>query len=181
MTKIINIITTSRIIVAPVIFIFLIFDNYFLSIILLFFAGFSDFFDGYLARKYNAESEIGAILDPIADKILIVFLILGIAIELNSSLVSFMGSIIISREIFISALRDFNARNNITGATDVTFLAKVKTSIQIFTLLMYLVALAFNNMFIIIIADIMLIISTIITIYTGYTYGLVSFSKYKES
>ena len=37
----------------------------------------SDYFDGYLARKYNAESELGEILDPIADKILMVFLFLG--------------------------------------------------------------------------------------------------------
>ena len=73
MLKIVNLITLSRIILAPVILVLFILDNYLLCLLLFIFAGITDYLDGYLARKYNAESQLGEILDPIADKILIIF------------------------------------------------------------------------------------------------------------
>jgi len=88
-----------------------------------------------------------------------------------------MGSIIISREIWVSALRDFNSRNNNLGATKVTYLAKVKTTIQFLTILVYLIGLASNIMLLIIIADILLILSSVITLYTGYKYTLNTFNN----
>ena len=177
MTTFINLLTFSRIILAAVIFILLISpDGYFLALILFFIAGITDYFDGYLARKYNSTSQIGEILDPIADKILIVFVLFGIAINLNSYLIGFVGSIIITREIWVGALRDLNARNNKSDATKVTFLAKIKTTIQLFTLSLYLLALTLNNMLLIQFAHIFLFISLFITIYTGFVYTLNSFS-----
>jgi len=176
MTTFINLLTFSRIILAAVIFILLISpDGYFLALILFFIAGITDYFDGYLARKYNSTSQIGEILDPIADKILIVFVLFGIAINLNSYLIGFVGSIIITREIWVGALRDLNARNNKSDATKVTFLAKVKTTVQLFTLSIYLLALTLNNMLLIQFAHIFLFISLFITLYTGCMYTLGSF------
>ena len=177
MTTFINLLTFLRIILAAVIFILLMTpDGYFLALILFFIAGITDYFDGYLARKYNSTSQIGEILDPIADKILIVFVLFGIAINLNSYLIGFVGSIIITREIWVGALRDLNARNNKSDATKVTFLAKIKTTIQLFTLSLYLLALALNNMLLIQFAHIFLFISLFITLYTGLVYTLSSFS-----
>ena len=152
--------TFSRIILAAAIFILLMSpDGYFLALILFFIAGITDYFDGYLARKYNSTSQVGEILDPIADKILIVFVLFGISINLNSYLIGFVGSIIITREIWVGALRDLNARNNKSDATKVTFLAKIKTTIQLFTLSIYLLALTLNNMLLIQFAHIFLFIS----------------------
>ena len=145
-------------------------DGYLLAIILFFFAGITDFFDGFLARKYNAVSQIGEILDPIADKILILFVLFGLAINLSSYLVGFIGAIIITREIWVGALRDFNARNKKSDTTKVTFLAKIKTSIQFFTIFVYLFGLAINNMLVILFGDIFLFIALVITLYTGYIY-----------
>ena len=78
MTNFINFITVARIFLAPIILIFLIFGNYLICLLLFFLAGLTDYFDGYLARKYNAESQLGEIIDPIADKILIVFILIGL-------------------------------------------------------------------------------------------------------
>jgi CDP-diacylglycerol--glycerol-3-phosphate 3-phosphatidyltransferase len=152
-------------------------DGYFLALILFFLAGITDYFDGYLARKYNAVSKLGEILDPIADKILILFVLFGLAINLSSYLVGFIGAIIITREIWVGALRDLNARNGKSDVTKVTFIAKIKTSIQIFTISIYLFGLTLNNMLILIIGDIFLFISLFITLYTGFIYSINTFKS----
>jgi len=152
-------------------------DGYLLAFILFFLAGITDYFDGYLARKYNAVSQLGEILDPIADKILILFVLFGLAINLSSYLIGFIGAIVITREIWVGALRDLNARNGKSDATKVTFLAKIKTSVQLLTLSIYLFGLVINNMLIIIIADIFLFISLFITLYTGFVYSINTFKN----
>ena len=123
MTTFINLLTFSRILLAAIIFLLLMSsDGYLLALILFFVASITDFFDGYLARKYNSTSQIWEILDPIADKILIVFILFGLAVYLHSYLIGFIGSVIIAREIWVGALRDFNARNANNDATKVTFI-----------------------------------------------------------
>lgn len=170
-TSLINLLTFARIIIAVFIFMLLALKNYYaLALVLFFIAGLTDYFDGFLARKYNATSQIGEILDPIADKILIIFLFFGLALNLSSFLIGFAGSLIITREIWISALRDFNSRNNNVNATKVIYIAKIKTTIQLFTIAVYLAALAFNKMLLVILGDIFIIISVLITLYTGYVY-----------
>ena len=63
-----------------------------------------------------------------------------------------------------------NARNAKSDATKVTFLAKIKTTIQLFTISIYLLGLATNNMLLLVIGDILLFISLFITLYTGFLY-----------
>ena len=177
-TLIINLLTFARIIIAVIIFALLaIKDFYMVALILFFIAGLTDYFDGFFARKYNATSQIGEILDPLADKILIIFLFFGLAVNLSSFLIGFAGSLIITREIWISALRDFNARNNNINATKVIYIAKVKTTIQLFTIMIYLLGLGFSKMLLIIFGDIFMIIATLITLYTGYIYTYNSFKN----
>ena len=178
MTTFINILTFSRILLAALIFLLLMSpDRYLLSLILFFVAGITDYFDGYLARKYNAISQLGEILDPIADKILILFVLFGLAINLSSYLVGFIGAIIITREIWVGALRDFNARQNKSHITKVTFIAKMKTTIQFITIFVYLLGLSLNYMLLIVLADILLVMAMIITLYTGYIYTRSSFKN----
>ena len=177
-TVLINLLTLSRIFIAIIIFGLLMLNNYYvLAFVLFFVAGLTDYFDGFLARKYNASSQMGEILDPIADKILIIFLFFGLALNLSSYLIGFAGALIITREIWVSALRDYNSRNNNSNATKVIYIAKIKTTIQILTISIYLFALAFNFMLLILVADIFLILSTLITLYTGYIYSVNTFKN----
>lgn len=152
-------------------------NNYLMAFILFLVAGLTDFFDGFLARKYNAQSDLGEIIDPIADKIMIVFTLFVLSVNLASYLLAFAAALIISREIWVSALRDFNSRNNNSDATKVFFLAKIKTSLQIITISIYLFALAFNKMLLIIIGDIFIVMSLLVTLYTGYIYTLNTFKN----
>ena len=178
MSLFINLITVSRMALGTIIFVLLTrTELYWYAFILFFIASITDYFDGYLARKYNLVSQLGEILDPIADKILIVFLLFAIAINLTSYYIGFLSAVIITREIWVGALRDFNARQQNTNATRVTFLAKINTTIQLFTISTYLLGLAMNNMVIVLIADIMLFLSFIITVYTGLVYTLNTFKR----
>tara|TARA_B100000575_G_C22805952_1_gene475201 strand:+ start:39 stop:572 length:534 start_codon:yes stop_codon:yes gene_type:complete len=170
MTKFINFLTIIRIIAAPIILFFLIIENYLICTLLFFIAGLTDYYDGFLARKYNAESQFGEILDPIADKIIIVFILIGLSVNLSSYLIAFLSSFIIAREIGIAALRDFASRNNLSDRTKVTFIAKTKTAIQLFTIGLYLLALTLKFNLLLVIGDVFLIIATLITLYTGYDY-----------
>jgi CDP-diacylglycerol--glycerol-3-phosphate 3-phosphatidyltransferase len=178
MAVFINLLTISRMALGAFIFILLTrTEMYWIAFILFFIASITDYFDGYLARKYNSVSQIGEILDPIADKILIVFLLFAISINLSSYYIGFASALIITREIWVGALRDYNARQNKSDATKVTMLAKIKTTIQLFTISIYLLGFGLNNMFILFIADMLLFTSLIITLYTGFLYTLNTFKK----
>ncbi len=176
MKNFINFLTVSRLLIGLYIFILLTrTDGYFLAFILFLVASITDFFDGYLARKYNAVTQIGEILDPIADKILIVFILFALSVNLTSYYIAFMSSLIISREIWVGALRDFNARHNNTKVTKVTFIAKTKTSLQLFTISIYLLGLALDKMLLVLFGDMFLFLSLLLTIYSGYIYTIKSF------
>ena len=174
-----NILTFLRLVLAPALIIFLIIDKTdsakFLGMFVFIVIIATDFFDGYLARKYNAVTQIGEILDPIADKILIVFILFALSVNLTSYYIAFMSSLIISREIWVGALRDFNARHNNTKVTKVTFIAKTKTSLQLFTISIYLLGLALDKMLLVLFGDMFLFLSLLLTIYSGYIYTIKSF------
>lgn len=170
--KLANFFTFLRMFLAPIIFICIINPSLqTLAIVLFIIASLTDYLDGYFARKTNNVSVLGEVIDPIADKILIVFIFFGLAVYLHSYLIAFAASIIVAREIWVGALRDLNSRNLNTNATKVLFISKIKTTIQLFTISVYLLGLAANNMIIIVIADILLFISVLITLYTGFLYS----------
>lgn len=178
MKSFIQFLTYFRIFTAPIIFLLITaYDLYGWALILFFLASISDYWDGFLARKYNLESVIGAVLDPIADKILTVFLILALSIELSSIFVAMAGGIILCREYWVGALRDLNSRQGNPDATKVTLLAKIKTSVQFITFSIYLLGLLFNNALILFISNFFLLLALIITLKTGLSYTIASFRK----
>jgi len=94
-------------------------------------AAVTDFFDGWLARRWKAVSLVGAILDPIADKILVCGAILGLlAVQAPGVLIP--GALILFREFAVSAMRETLAPRGIK--LPVTFLAKIKTTLQLVAL-----------------------------------------------
>jgi cardiolipin synthase len=91
----------------------------------------SDFADGWLARRWGVTSLFGAILDPIADKILVCAAILGL-MAVGAPGVVIWGGIILFREFAVSALREVLAPRGVK--LPVTFLAKTKTTLQLVAL-----------------------------------------------
>ena len=98
---------------------------------ILILAGISDYFDGFYARKYNVTSNFGKILDPVADKLLVIGIILALASEnMLDYYYSFIPALlIVLREILISGLRESISSYKIS--LEVTLLAKWKTTIQL--------------------------------------------------
>ena len=178
MNYFIQFLTYFRIFIAPVIFILItLFDAYEWALILFLLASISDYWDGFLARKYNLESVIGAVLDPIADKILSTFLILALSIELSSIFIGLIGGLILAREFWVGALRDFNARNNNDQATSVSSLAKTKTSVQFITFSLYLIGLYSGYALMIFISNFFLFLALLITLQTGLSYTIASLKR----
>jgi CDP-diacylglycerol--glycerol-3-phosphate 3-phosphatidyltransferase len=95
-------------------------------------AAVTDFFDGWLARRYGAVSVAGAILDPIADKVLICAAILGLMTLTKSLVFVVPAGLILFREFAVSALREVAAGRGVK--LPVTWLAKWKTTLQLVAL-----------------------------------------------
>jgi cardiolipin synthase len=102
-----------------------------IAIPMLFLAGISDYFDGFFARKYNVTSNFGKILDPIADKLLVIGVIFALASEnmLDYYYAFIPALLIVLREILVSGLRESISSYKIS--LEVTPLAKWKTTIQL--------------------------------------------------
>ena len=178
MNNFIQILTYFRIIAGPIIFVLiLIFQSYGIALLILLLASASDYWDGYLARKYSLTSVLGAVLDPIADKILITFVLMALVLALDSIFIAFLGSIMLAREFWVGALRDFNARNGNETATTVTFLAKIKTTMQLITFCWILTGLYFNSGLMIFLGNFFLFLALIITMQTGLSYTIATFKK----
>jgi CDP-diacylglycerol--glycerol-3-phosphate 3-phosphatidyltransferase len=95
-------------------------------------AAVTDFFDGWLARRLSATSVWGAILDPIADKVLVCAAVLGLLAQGANPPVVLPAALILFREFTVSALREVAAGKGIS--LPVTLLAKWKTTLQLIAL-----------------------------------------------
>ena len=186
-----NILTVFRILLTPF-FIFFLFNESestgVYSLIIFTVASFTDAYDGYYARKYNAVSESGKFLDPLADKILassafISFAVLGL-IDI------WMVAIIILRDLFVTLLR---MRMKKGGESLVTSnIAKSKTAAQLITIIFTLIYLSINNSTVPILDNLsgqidqfnlvynLTFIVSLFTVFTGYMYVKDNFTVIKK-
>ncbi len=121
--------------------------NNWVALILFVIAGITDHLDGLVARKTGTTSELGALLDLVADKLLII-VTLFYFISYESNLLLIVPSIlIIIREIVISSFRQFLAEKEGKNPVKVTFIAKSKTTLQIFALSFLIISPNFGQFF----------------------------------
>ena len=99
-------------------------------------AGFTDWADGYLARKLNQTSAFGAFLDPVADKLMVAAALI-VLVQLGRT-DAIIATIIIGREITISALREWMAKIGAAKSVAVSMLGKIKTTAQMVAIPMLL-------------------------------------------
>jgi CDP-diacylglycerol--glycerol-3-phosphate 3-phosphatidyltransferase len=128
-----NQITLFRIILIPIFLIIFYLPlswSHFGAFAVFWLASVSDILDGYLARKLNQSSAFGAFIDPVADKLMVVVALVMIAQDYSSWLVSIAAIIMIAREVFISALREFMSSKGKRNVIAVSNMGKYKTAAQ---------------------------------------------------
>ncbi len=134
-------------------------------------ASVTDFLDGYLARLWKQSSNIGRMLDPIADKLLVSAVLLLLAADGTIAGWSLWAAIIIlCREILVSGLREYLAALKVS--VPVTQLAKWKTTLQLVAIGFLLAGPAADNYidYVTETGIVLLWLSAVITLYTGYDY-----------
>jgi CDP-diacylglycerol---glycerol-3-phosphate 3-phosphatidyltransferase len=134
-------------------------------------AAITDVFDGMLARKLNAESSFGRMLDPIADKLIVSAALLMLAADGTLAGVQLIPALVIlCREILVSGLREFLAGADVS--LPVTWIAKLKTTVQMVAIAALIASSASENMLpgVTIFALAGLWAASALTFYTGYAY-----------
>ena len=173
-----NKLTILRIIMIPifvaVFYLTMIPYNYVISAVIFALAAFTDFLDGYIARKYKLVTNLGKFLDPIADKVLVstALIIMLLPFPSEYQIIPFYGAIavaiILARELIVSGFRIVAASNGKVLAADKS--GKVKTFLQDVSILVLLVGAdltpgLFNGLNLV--GLIMLAIATVLTIVSG--------------
>jgi len=145
-----NLITISRIIlIFPVLLLVSEEKNLsnWLALILFVLAGITDNLDGYIARKTGTVSPLGALLDLVADKLLVVIIISYLVSFTTNKYLVIPAMIIIFRELAISAFRQFLTETKGSNPIKVSFIAKSKTALQITALSFLIISPNFEDNF----------------------------------
>ena len=153
----------------PVIILFS-FEYYITSFFLFAAAAWSDFLDGFLARRYNVTSNLGSLLDLLADKVLVSSILIFLVFFTGNVYLLILTIIIILREISISSLRLFLVSDGveISNITPDNY-GRIKTFLQMFSLSLFLIYPLFGNVFFIG-ALILLLLSTFLSILSFINY-----------
>lgn len=143
-----NLITISRLIFLPIIAFYLekrTPQGDWLALLFIFFAGISDFFDGYCARKMNKESETGKMLDPLMDKLLVGVIMLFLAAHKN--LPYWYVSLVIFRDILI-LIASLYLIKRIGNIAQSNMLGKLTLTSYLIVIMLYTINITpFNNWF----------------------------------
>ena len=145
-----NILSFSRILVTPFFIIIMLKNTIFYklcSLFIFFIGSFSDFLDGYLARKYNNISTIGKYIDPLADKILVLSGFYILYLYYPGVIKLWMVSLIFFRDISVTILRNYLINNNMEVKT--SFFAKSKTLLQIIVIHIFLIFHIYNPLYLV--------------------------------
>ena len=162
--------------------------DYWLAGVLFALAGISDALDGYLARKWNQTSKIGAFLDPVADKLLVAIMLILVVSdrELLSSVwceyaFSITVMIIIAREITVSALREWMAELGQRANVAVSTLGKFKTGIQMTSIGCLLFQHDLFYLPTLLIGELLLYIAGVLTIWSMIIYLRAAYKTVKDN
>ena len=169
-----NAITLFRIVLIPIFIVAFFLPEFswkhLLLTILFFFAGISDWFDGYLARKLQQQSAFGAFLDPVADKLMVTIAMALLVSAHPGALMALPAVVIIGREIAVSALREWMASLGENAKVKVSFVGKVKTFTQLLAIGFMLYEKDIGSFEPLLVGYVLLYIAAILTLWSMFVY-----------
>jgi CDP-diacylglycerol--glycerol-3-phosphate 3-phosphatidyltransferase len=133
-------------------------------------ASITDWFDGFIARKLNQETNFGAFFDPIADKLIVVIALMLLLGEYNSYWITIPAIIVVSREIIISGLREWMARVGQSKVVSVMYLGKLKTTLQMVAIVVLLSQQPILSSNVVCIGILLLILASVLTVVSMVSY-----------
>lgn len=136
-----NILTSIRILMIPVLVVlfYLPWDwRYATCAVVFALAAITDWFDGYLARKWDQTSAFGAFFDPVADKLMVSVALVLLVESYVNPLMTVAAAVIVGREIVISALREWMAEMGERASVAVSYIGKLKTAMQMLAIFILL-------------------------------------------
>lgn len=172
LTSLPNLLTLMRIVLIPVFIIafYLPFSSaHGLAAAIFALASFTDWLDGYLARKLEQMSPFGAFLDPVADKLLVACSLLLLVGAKEVEYITIPAIVIVGREIVISALREWMAEMGSRASVTVSYIGKIKTTLQMSALFL-LIAFTPHDSWWGVLGFIMLYVAAILTIWSMVIY-----------
>lgn len=134
------------------------------------FAGLTDWLDGYLARRWSQTSAFGAFLDPVADKLIVAVALIAILVATPAAAVGVPVTIIIGREIAVSALREWMAELGKRASVAVGKVGKIKTAAQMISIVLLLYAHDFYGIPVWLIGFWLLYVAAALTLYSMALY-----------
>ena len=139
------------------------------ALFLFILAGLTDYLDGYLARKTGKTSSLGALLDLLADKLLVCIVLIWCVFLSKAILLIIPTIIIISRELIISSIRQFLVEKTGENVIKVTYVAKTKTTIQMIAI-SFLILSPEMDLWFYKTSIILIWLAALISVYTLYNY-----------
>ena len=143
----VNFLSAFRIAAAFALIPMLMFQWYWVAFVVYVLAAVSDFLDGWLAKKYNATSKIGGVIDHIGDKLLVAIVMIMVALMLPFWFIVVPMLIMIARELYISGLREFLGTQKVEMPVPAArfSMGKIKTTLQMITLAAFVLLFALTT------------------------------------
>lgn len=133
-------------------------------------AGITDWLDGYLARKLNQSTPFGAFLDPVADKLMVVIALVLLTERYHAWWFSVPATVIIGREIVISALREWMAEIGRRTSVAVSYVGKVKTTVQMVAITIFLALSPNSGAWLLVLCTVLLYVAASLTLWSMLLY-----------
>jgi len=182
-----NSLTLLRIGLIPIFVLFFYFPwewSYLATTVVFLLAGLTDWLDGFLARRWGQTSAFGAFLDPVADKLMVacalILLVDKNPTDMPDVLLTIPATIIVCREIVISALREWMAGLGHQTKVAVSVIGKIKTTAQIVAIILLLYKLPIGSLPTADIGFVLLYVAAVLTLWSMFIYLKAAWPKLND-
>ena len=163
-----NQVTSARVALTIVLFVCMSFRRFDAAFVLFVLAASTDWLDGYFARRYGLVTQLGRILDPFADKLIICGTLIFLAAVPESRVTAWMAVLVMARELLVTALRSFLEQQGRDFSAEMS--GKLKMVFQCIAAGSSLFYLAWQPTWLIVPLDVCIWIALALTVYSGATY-----------